>query len=675
MKKSFISCFIAFVVICLFNSSAFCMHNFTMNMTLMGTVVEVNTNSNYFKIECRSKEQFDIYIGTNTVFESVKNLDVYEPEEQCDVSIEPEAAFTNFQKNIKKGILVVVEGVYQEYSSQKRFDARYIYTTAVNPKQYNFEDNTRWYISQISTLADEWLTDLFGDTRNYKSDDFARFYRTNLNILGKETDNTIQECATLSRLIYGLSSAYLMTGNERYYLAAKAGVEFQQQTFRLVTHDGNHCFWAYGVKLLKSGTKLIISSQNKDDLNSIPLYEQIYALAGLTQYYRITADPEILNDIIRTVNTFNDFYRDYKLGGYYSHIDCTTFSYNAPVLGKNQARKNWNSIGDHIPAYLVNLILALDPLPAGRDDIKKFKDKCIEMLEMTSNLIVDKFPDPNPSVPYFNERFFADWTVDHDWGWQKNRAIIGHNLKIAWNLTRCANYFLYLQKQTGDQKYGEKAEKFLKICRKIGYDMAKFGIDKDRGGVYDIVERNPQNNMLLEFPWSNTKEFWQQEQGILAYLILHGATDKDSEFLQLTRELSMFWNLFFLDRDNSGVFFRVKDNGMPVISGRYANKAWHAISGYHAFELNYLAHIYTRTYVIGKNKEANKFCMYFKLSPNCGQKSINVLPDFVKPGDLEIIGITVNGIKKSNFQKDNFQILLEKGECTIMVEFGAGKKL
>ena len=679
MKKTVIFSSIIFVYLFIFNIPCYGAEKdqnyMTQSMTLMGTIKSVNEQNMSFIFECRSKKQFEIFTGNNTVFDVIKNLDYLEQEEKCDIANDPEKMVKDFHKYIKPGKLFLIQGIYQETSGKNRFDARYVYLPSNKEDKYDFEEDGKWWLTQISYLGNEWLQDLFGDKRSYKSDDFAQSYRTNLNILGKETDEPIQECATLSRLIYGLSSAYLMTGNERYYMAAKAGVEYERQTFRIVMHDGKHCLWAHGFKKLKNGGKLIVTSQIKDDINSLPLYEQIYALAGLSQYYRITSDPQVLNDIMQTVNSFNDYYRDNKLGGYFSHIDYPDLRPDAEILGKNKSRKNWNSIGDHIPAYLINLILAIDPLPQGRDDLKKFRDDCIDMLEDTSKTIIEKFPDRNKDIPYFNERFFADWTVDNTWGWQSNRAIIGHNLKIAWNLTRCANYFLYLDKQTGNKKYKELSDKFFKISQKVGHDMANLGIDQIHGGLFDIVERVPSNCMPLEFPWSNTKEFWQQEQGILAYLILHGIDNKDSEFLQLARELSIFWNVFFLDHDNNGVFFRVNDNGLPVINGLYGNKAWHAISGYHAFELNYLAHIYTRAYVIKNEKGYNHFCIYFKPDKNSGQKSINVLPDFFKPGDVEIVNVTVNGIKKTNFKKDNFQLQLDDKEAgaKIMVEFKACK--
>ena len=60
----------------------------------------------------------------------------------------------------------------------------------------------------------------------------------------------------------------------------------------------------------------MLSSEFGDDWDAIPAYEQIYALAGPTQTYRITGDPKIRKDIDRTLNMFNRYYRDYEQGGY-----------------------------------------------------------------------------------------------------------------------------------------------------------------------------------------------------------------------------------------------------------------------------------------------------------------------------------------------------------------------
>jgi hypothetical protein len=113
--------------------------------------------------------------------------------------------------------------------------------------------------------------------------------------------------------------------------------------------------------------------------------------------------------------------------------------------------------------------------------------------------------------------------------------------------------------------------------------------------------------------------------------------------LRLARECSAFWNLFFLDRERQGYFFRTTENGLPILEGQYEMKSSHAI-GYHAFELAYLAHLYTRTYVAAGGGSDNSFSLYFKISTTEEQGSINVLPDFMPPGRVRITRVAANGV-------------------------------
>jgi N-acylglucosamine 2-epimerase (GlcNAc 2-epimerase) len=415
------------------------------------------------------------------------------------------------------------------------------------------------------------------------------------------------------------------------------------------------------------GESLLFASQGPDDVGTVPLYEQIYALAGLTQFYRITLDWEVLEDIRRTINSFQDFFWDPPSatekgfagkGGYYSHLDPATMRPDTMRDGtpaaENRSRKNWNSVGDHVPAYLVNLILSLEPLPLGtgrRQTFAPLLEVCRRILEEVSSLICEKFPDPNSD--YVFERFHADWTPDLSYRWQQNRAVVGHNLKIAWNLTRCAYYFQTRAKRLRDQgkpqeaaEYDKRADRCLEVATKLADRMGELGLDKIRGGIYDAVERHPNGGMPTQFAWGATKDFWQQEQGILAYLILHGATGKQ-HYLQLARECSAFWNLFFLDLEHQGYFFRTTENGLPILSGQYGMRSSHAI-GYHAFELAYLAHLYTRAYVSAGGGSDNSFCLYFKICSIKDQKSINVLPDFMPPGRVRIVSVRARGVDVTN---------------------------
>lgn len=647
------------------------MRSYTQDLTLMGTIVAVAPEAGQFTLRCRSGDEFVVSVSRDTLCSPVRNLDNINTDRVPDP---PEFQWDDptsiVNKYVELGRLVALEGVRIEHEGTARFDARTIHLTHSRVDRHLFEE-PHWWLAQITRLADQWLDALFDDRRSYQAEDFAKLYYTNLNIVGLPTDDNVQEMATLSRLIYGLSSAYLLTGADRYLVAAQAGVTFQRMSFRSLSHDGKYCFWATGRRRRRYVTELIVPSENPDDAGTMPLYEQIYALAGLAQYYRITAEWEVLDDIRRTVATINDFYLDDKSkndqfpghGGYFSHLDAATMRPDVEALGDNQSRKNWNSIGDHLPAYLVNLVLALDPLPLGAGpELTGFRDTCLRMLEETSNLIVEKFPDPDPDVPYVNERFHADWTPDQSWRWQQDRAVAGHNLKIAWNLTRVANF--YLSKGRDDD-----AKRLLNLATQLGTALAVTGIDQFRGGCFDAVERHPPAGSPVQFAWMNTKDFWQQEQALLAFLVLYGAT-ADKAYLGLARETSFFWNLFHLDHQNNGIFFRVNDNGLPIIRGQYGQKGGHSVSGYHAFELNFLAHIYIRTYLANMYQE--NFCLFFRPDKDAQwQRSINVLPDFFAPNDVEIAAITVNGRNRPNFDRNQFQVPLEEDEFggTVVVEF------
>ena len=646
----------------------------TIQLPIIGYVTKVDKQRRSLTVKTRSGTLFEVLIKPTTWFDTVTNLDRlsrqrlplgYQPPETAGDSPGP------LETNVREGHLIGVEGVQYIFGSTLRYEAMTIHLLKSHKGYYLFE-HTHWWKTQIEAMANKWLDVLFGDKRTYALDDFSAMYRTTLSIEGQPTNDDTQEMATLSRLIYGLSSAYLLGGDERYFQAAKAGVDYQRETFRSYSADGRFCFWLHARKRDRHGSFEVLPSMFDDDLNTIPLYEQIYALAGLAQFYRITNDRETLEDIYHTLRTFDALFADRRKGacsnqhdGFFSHIDSVTFRWDSPELEQlgNGSRKNWNSIGDHLPAYLINLILSLDPLPEVSDEtgehhqfLKNLLDSCVEILEVTSCLIAEKFPEPG--CDYVNERFDHDWNRVQNWRWQQNRGIVGHNLKIAWNLTRVANYYL----ARGDRK---RAEQLFKVASDIGQKMARLGIDQIRSGVFDALERRPSDpNVPVQFAWLNTKDFWQQEQGILAYLIMFGymrdPSNKDAaEFLEMARELSAFWNLYFLDRERNGIFFRVSDNGIPVLRSTYGDKGGHSISGYHAFELAYLAHIYQLAYLPRQQQQHTTLCLHFRPSGRSGLKSINVLPDFLGPDAVKISSVEIDGVpRKLNPESPNFHIPL-----------------
>jgi hypothetical protein len=692
--------------------------SFFQTVSLLGRVKSVDPAKHQFKLSLLTGDEMEVRVGSTTYYLVLDNIDG-EDRNRVDP---PKGKFVddvgrNMAQYVTDGRLISITGIYSSHGAAgARFDARKIVLMHTDPDRYGWED-THWWRRQITLLTEQWLNALYQDRATITKNDVAQFYQTNLDLLGGRRLDNAQECATLSRFLYGLSSCYLLCGNERAFWAAKATAEYLCENFSETTHDQHYCFWKFARVQTDRGQKDIIASQNYDDQGSYALYEQIYALSGLTQYFRITHDRTVLNFIRMTVAAFQDFFHDREKvleidgkvipdpiftgkGGYFSHIDPVTMRPDSPKLDmsegrNNRGKKNWNSTGDHIPAYLINLLLTIDPAPPGvdHDEWQALIKVSQDILDDCVTNILDHFFETG--CDYVWERFKADWTPDLEWGWQQDRAIVGHNLKIAWNLTRCAHYYQYRRRQFNDLgdpksagKYGALADRCYARAKDLGEKMGRVGMDLVRGGLYDAVERKPKNDMPVEFAWGTTKDFWQQEQAILGYYILYGIdkgrapedfSDEDRKlrerFLELGRYSAAFWNLHLLDRDNRKTFFRVTETGEPVIEGQYGIQSGHAIAGYHAFELSYLAHLYMRMGISGVPGADQTFTISFK--PVCESvKAINVLPDFVRPDEVEILTIRINGDKvydllTANSRLVKFQVPIAGYPCysTVVVEF------
>jgi len=599
--------------------------DFTFSDLIAGYITSYDQASDSFGLKTSDGREYTVHIAVNCYAELVRNLG----EAFHDAS-------GSMREMLTPGRFLFAYGIFYPDGTDGdcRFDVKHIVFLGRTENEYLFEKQN-WWIQQIRQLADFYLNAEFGDGEiDYSA------YRTNLALTGEKLRSGRQETDTISRLVYGFSSAFLLTGDERYLEAAQKGTKYLRDHFRFKDNSENICYWYHAVDLNDDGTEQkVFASEFGDDYHALPCYEQIYALAGPTQTYRATGDRLIMDDIKSTINLFNRFYKDKsEKGGYYSHIDPITLSPHSETLGHNRARKNWNSVGDHAPAYLINLWLATEA------------PEYADFLEYTFDTIAQRFPDYEES-DFVQEKFHDDWSKDQTWGWQQNRAVVGHNLKIAWNLMRMHSL--------------KSKDEYVALATKIAKLMPKAGGDPQRGGWYDVVERilGP-GEKFHRFAWHDRKAWWQQEQGILAYLILHGVL-KEPEHLRIARESSAFYNAWFLDTDSGGVYFNVLANGQPYALGTERGKGSHSMAGYHSFELAYLSAVYTNLLI---TQEPMDF--YFKPIP--GGFTDNVLrvqPDILPKGSIHISEVWINGHGYDDFDADALTVKLpeEHGEITVRV--------
>ncbi|MCX3058689.1 AGE family epimerase/isomerase [Streptomyces beihaiensis] len=596
----------------------------TFSDTLAGYVTHFSPGLRRFGLRTSDDREFTVHLPPNVTSRIVRNLgDPYRDTTGATLDM------------LAEGRYLFAYGICYTWEGGERFEAKEITFPEEHRGSYVFE-HPAWWVQQAAAVADFYLRGHFPDGKY----DWQVF-RTQLTLHGTHLPDfdgadVRQETDTISRLVFGLSSAYLLTGEDRFLEAAESGTEYLREHMRVDDVQDGIVYWYHGIDVGPAGQRKVFASEFGDDFDAIPMYEQIYALAGPTQTYRITGDPRILDDIDRTVALFERYFRDPEHGGFFSHLDPITLAPDADALGPNRSRKNWNSIGDHAPAYLINAYLA-----TGREDFAR-------LLEETADTITARFPDDSDS-PFVQERFHADWSPDRTWGWQQDRAVVGHNLKIAWNLTR-------IKSLVDKEAYGQVAEE-------IGARMPDVGSDRLRGGWYDVVERTPDpDSGLHRMVWHDRKAWWQQEQAILAYLILAG-TGKDPQHLRHAREAASFYNAFFLDYDDGGVYFNVLATGVPYLLGTERLKGSHAMAGYHALELCYLAAVYTGLLISN-----DSLTLHFRPRPDdLPDRTLRVAPDLLPPGSVELARVWVDGREHHHFDAKQLTVRLPEGSEPVRV--------
>lgn len=586
--------------------------SFTFSDMITGYVTQLNRAEKKFGLKTSDGRDFEVYLTPSTFARISQNLE--EPYQDCTARI---------GEMLEEGQHVFAYGIFYPDQDGMKFEAKSLVFPGEKLGHYRHEEPD-WWIKQVRSIADSYLRWQFGYPE--KPIDF-REYRTFLQLGGTKRGDYLQETDTISRLVFGFASAYLLTGEDRFLDGAEAGTQYLRDHMRFYDPDEKLVYWYHGIQVNGNREQKLLTSEFGDDFDSIPAYEQIYALAGPIQTYRITGDPKILNDAKLTIDLFDKFYVDREGGGYFSHIDPWTLDPRSEVLKHNRARKNWNSVGDHAPAYLINLWLATgDP-------------KYADFLEDTFDTIEEHFQDYANS-PFVQEKFFEDWSHDTAWGWQQNRAVVGHNLKIAWNLMRMNSL--------------RSKDKYVQFARKIAGLMPAAGSDQQRGGWYDMVERvkKPGEN-FHRYVWHDRKAWWQQEQAILAYLILQGI-EGDADYQKQAREAAAYYNAFFLDHDDGAVYFNVLANGLPYLLGNERLKGSHSMSGYHSTELCYLASVYTNLLI---TKQPMDF--YFKPLPDGFENRIlRVAPDILPEGSIRIGDVWINDERYTNFDANALQVTL-----------------
>jgi len=340
----------------------------------------------------------------------------------------------------------------------------------------------------------------------------------------------------LSRHLFSLSTAYMLSGDQKY-------LDNADQLFDYLIEygwDHQHGGWYYAI--YTSGKAV---DTEKD------LFMNIYAITGLTLYYMITHDRQAMNYIRKTRDLLNEHAWDDQNGGYYRKLNRQwEVTNNAKVFTPQVAP---------VSGYLLYLYAATRN--------QDYLDKSERLMGLVSNHMQDS------ETGWIREQFDRDWAPT-----SKNRdeeqIDIGHNVEVAW-------MWLRLYGITGDSNYKQKA---VALYNKLH----QHAFQSNGAWLHKMGLTNPKD-------YPKTTNWWIQAYGNMLELPMYHYKN-NTESLEYFKKGSSFWNNVFVDQQFGGTVLSATLDG-TVDRG---DKAVRTKTSYHAMELALLNYLYLNLWVAEK---------------------------------------------------------------------------
>ena len=120
--------------------------------------------------------------------------------------------------------------------------------------------------SRSAQICDFYLNAQFPDGHV----DFSQ-YRTQITVEGTKVGNALrQETDTISRMVYGFATAYLLTGEDKYLEAAEKGTEYLREHLRFIDHKDDIVYWYHAIDVKGGHERKIFASEFGDDYDAHP---------------------------------------------------------------------------------------------------------------------------------------------------------------------------------------------------------------------------------------------------------------------------------------------------------------------------------------------------------------------------------------------------------------------
>lgn len=413
---------------------------------------------------------------------------------------------------------------------------------------------------------------------------------------------TNKNMLTQSRNAYGMTRAYMLTGDTTYLYYAKIALDW------MYLHAWDETYGGWFQELDVNGNPI------NQTANKTAFYQH-YALLGIAAYYEATGDTTAWNWLMKGYQHLENYYWDDR-AGFHGYFDQTNYT------NSTAWNKSFNATVDAITTHLLYLYLMTEE--------ESYKERLLEIAEEIKIRFAASMPQ---QAIGFVEEF------DSDWNWNNNETmtIMGHVLKAGWCLSRINQLF-------PDTSNMSAAEYMIN-------DVWQNGYDHEYGGPYKDFNRIT-GEMLLWGLQDSAKAWWQMEQAVVAGLQMYNQTS-ENWYLQMADETINFFMQFFVDHQNGEVYENRKRRGGFAWNEAKGNSGK---AGYHSIETGYYTYLYGKLLY-----HFQPAILHYKFYSLPTDRDINLTPIAINNDALKISEILLDGQVYTDYDPVNRVLHLPSG--------------
>ena len=408
---------------------------------------------------------------------------------------------------------------------------------------------------------------------------------------------------TQSRNAYGLTRAFMLTGDTVYLAAARSALQWMYEKAWDPVYGG----WY---------EEIGASGHPVDRKAEKTAFYQHYALLGIAAYYEATRDTLALSWLESGYAHLERVFWDDRssLEGYYDRTD---------YRGENPAGKSFNATVDAITTHLLSLYtLTEDP---------RYRTRLEELARQIHQHLVGSM---SGQAIGFVEKFDSDWNENTG----ETLTLMGHVLKAGWCLSRIHQLF-------PDTALVSSAAVLIE-------DVWRSGYDHSYGGPFKDYNRVTGDMQLWGLP-DPAKAWWQMEQAIVAGLELYDITGEDW-YLQMADETIDFYMRHFVDHTYGEVFAdRTHSGGLAWNEAKGSGGK----AGYHSIETGFYSYIYGSLFL-----KQWPFTLYYRFQPSAAERRLKLTPLAVADTRLRIVEVWKDGMPHGEYDAAGRMLRIPAGD-------------